>query len=85
MNDSFENESDFVPILPARVLCRILSYAYDFHVAQAKFVQLSPKALPYLEMDPEDNPFEEYCQKDCDFVEMFSLLDTLRPLGLRGK
>ena len=86
MDDSFDNESHLSPLLPdTRALCRVLSYVYNFHVALAKFVKLSPRALPYLEINAEDNPFEEYCQKDPDFVEMFNLLDTLRPLGLRGK
>ena len=60
MNDSFDNDSNICTLLPeTRILCRVLSFAYNFHVALAKFVQLSPRALHYLVMNAEDNPFEE--------------------------
>ena len=48
-------------------------------------MRLSAKALPFLEKEQKSiNPFEVYAKKDPDYVEMFKLLETVRPLGLRG-
>lgn len=81
--DSDENEYDLVPTLPnQKVFCLIFAYAWHYHCAVAKFSQLSIEALRQLEKGA-CKELESECGKDEDFVKMFKLMGTIRPLGLR--
>ena len=83
MDDSFENEYELVRMLPnERVFCMILSYAYNYHLAVAKFQQLGKEALKFLNKSA-NSELEELCEKDPYIVQMFELIGTMKGLGLR--
>ena len=83
MDDSFENEYELVRMLPnERVFCMILSYAYNYHLAVAKFQQLGKEALKFLNKSA-NSELEELCEKDPYIVQMFELIGTMMGLGLR--
>ena len=83
MDDSFDNEYELVRSLPnERVFCMIMSYAYNYHLAVAKFQQLGKEALKFLNKSASTE-LEELCVKDDDIVKMFNLIGTMKGLGLR--
>ena len=83
-DDSDEMEYELVPTLPnQKVFCLIFAYSWHYHTAVAKFSQLSIEALKFLEKGA-CTQLEELCSKDADFVQMFRLMGSLRPLGLRS-
>ena len=83
MDDSFDNEYELVRSLPSeRVFCMIMSYAYNYHLAVAKFQQLGKEALKFLNKSASGE-LEELCVKDPDIVTMFKMIGTMKGLGLR--
>ena len=84
MDDSFDNEYELVRGLPnERVFCMILSYAYDYHIAIARFQLLSKDAMKFLNKTAS-RELEELCVKDTDICTMFELLRSMKSLGLRN-
>ena len=85
MDDSFDNDYELVPHLPNQhAFCLVLSYAYDYHLAVAKFQQLSKEALKSLNRSSA-KLLHKLCKEDADFVEMFKLISTMRGLGFRSE
>ncbi len=50
MDDSFDEGYEFVPRLPnEQVFCLIMSFAYNYHIAVARFQQLGRDAVKFLD------------------------------------
>lgn len=85
MDDSFDNDYDLVPTLPNQhAFCLVLSYAYHYHLAVAKFQQLSKEGLKSLNRSAAKLLYK-LCSEDADFVEMFKLISTMRGMGFRSE
>lgn len=82
MDDSFDEEYELVPKMPnQRTFCLVLSYAFHYHTAVARFQQIGREALKYLDKGATET-LDELCTRDPDIVEMFKLINTMRGLGL---
>ena len=82
-DDSFDNEYDLVRKMPnERIFCMIFSYAYDFHVAEARFQMLGRRAIKFYNKSAK-RELAELCVRDEDICIMHELLQSMRSLGLR--
>ena len=85
MDDSFDNDFELAPALPNQhAFCLVLSYAFHYHLAVAKFQRLAKEALKLLHKGTAET-LEMLCRKDADYVEMFKLIGTMRGLGFRSE
>ena len=70
--------------LSNELLCRVMSHAYHYHKSIAVLSQLSVKAVKMLE-DKQANYLQRMCEVDEDQEQMFKLMATLRPFGIRDR
>ena len=66
------------------LLCRVVSHTYHYHKSIAVLSQLSVKAVKMLE-DKQANDIQRMCEVDEDQEQMFKLMATLKPFGIRDR
>ena len=85
MDDSFDNDFEIVPKLPNKnAVCLAFSYAFSYHIAVAKFQQLSKEVLRSLSRGAA-KMLTKKCRMDPDYIEMFELINSMRGLGFRSE